>query len=122
VVRKACLENSSDGPRIREGSRPRDPGFPVLLRCTGANPGNSIGLSYRLTGRDLSGISGLGIAARRSRSSGSVKNPSPVLNHQIELVDQAVDLFEVFPTAFFRFDIQRATERDHVAQIANRVL
>jgi hypothetical protein len=47
---------------------------------------------------------------------------SPILNHQIELVDEAVDFLEIFTTAFLRFDIERATKSDHVAQVTDGVL
>ena len=50
------------------------------------------------------------------------KPASPILNHQIELVDEAIDFFEIFTTPLFWFDIERATKSDHVAQVTDGVL
>jgi hypothetical protein len=46
----------------------------------------------------------------------------PILDHQVELFDEAVDFFEIFTTALFGFDIEGATERDHVAEVTNGIL
>ena len=47
---------------------------------------------------------------------------SPIVDHQSELVDKAVDFFEIFTTSLFGFDIEGATERDHVAEVTDGVL
>ena len=47
---------------------------------------------------------------------------SPIVDHQVELVDKGVDFFEIFTTTLFRFDIEGATERDHVAEVTDGVL
>ena len=47
---------------------------------------------------------------------------SPIVDHQIELVDEAVDFFEIFTTPLFGFDIEGATERDHVTEVTDGVL
>jgi hypothetical protein len=63
-------------------------------------------------------------APRFSTSAGKkdAERSLPVLNHQIEFVDETVDFLEIFAAAFFRFDIEGATEGDHIAQVANGIL
>jgi hypothetical protein len=46
----------------------------------------------------------------------------PILDHQIELIDKAIDFLQVLAASFFWFDIEGATKGNHVAQVADGVL
>jgi hypothetical protein len=39
----------------------------------------------------------------------------PFLDHEIQFFQQSIDLFEIFPAPFLRFQIQGATKGDHIA-------
>ena len=43
----------------------------------------------------------------------------PILDHQLELFHQGIDFFQIFPAPFLRLEIQGATKRNHVAEIAH---
>jgi hypothetical protein len=57
------------------------------------------------------------------RAQAGLSNPrSPLVDHQVELVDEGVDFFEILAATFFGFDIESATECDHVAEVTDGVL
>jgi hypothetical protein len=60
--------------------------------------------------------------AQRDGQRESGEAVSPIFDHQIELVDEAIDFLKIFAAAFFWFDIERATEGDHVAEVTDGVL
>jgi hypothetical protein len=46
----------------------------------------------------------------------------PIVDHQVELIDEGIDFFEILTPTLFWFDVESATECDHVAEVTNGVL
>ena len=53
------------------------------------------------------------------RQIGSVPFRLPVLDHQDEFFQQGIDFFKIFSATFFGFEVQSATESNHISQIAD---
>jgi len=109
-----------------EGARPRDPSFQEPGGCACSEVELEARTRRIFIVRSLANIRtadrGDAVPPKRGRAEKRAESGLPILNHQIELVDKAVDFFEIFTTALFRFDIERATKSDHVAQVADGIL
>ena len=53
---------------------------------------------------------------RRIRRAGACL---PILDHKVEFFHDGIDFLEIFAASFLRFEIQCATEGDHIPQVTN---
>ena len=84
--------------------------------CGGVRPVGGTDVTARRALRSIP------VEKQRTAVSAVKSEGSPILDHQIELVDETIDFFEIFATALLGFDIEGAAKGDHVAQVTNSVL
>ena len=95
----------------------------MVFGLSGASPHQSGWVGSQLLGPFERDLTEMAAGAKIERARREINQPtSPIVDHQVELIDEGVDFFEIFTTALFGFDIEGATERDHVAEVADGVL